>query len=302
MSEYILETMNLTKQFGKKKAVNTVNMHVKQGEIYGFIGRNGAGKTTFLKMIANLLHKSSGEIKLFGSADLNKSRRKIGVLIENPGLYPAMNAYDNLKIKCMMLNIENSEQKIKELLHLVGLDKVTKKKVKQFSLGMKQRLGLALTLINDPELLLLDEPINGLDPQGIVEIREILLKLQKRGMTIIISSHILEELVKIANRYGVIASGELVKELTREELVQLGKHSIEVEVDNIEESIQVLKKLDITNYEYHDNTLTIYDVNIDRASLNTTLVTSGISVSSIFEEKGDSEKLFIDMMGGANYA
>ncbi|MFV0395007.1 MAG: ABC transporter ATP-binding protein [Coprobacillaceae bacterium] len=299
MSEYILETKDLTKRFGKKNAVDAVNMHVKEGEIYGFIGRNGAGKTTFLKMIANLLHKSSGEIELFGSLDLKKSRHKIGVLIENPGLYPAMTAYDNLKMKCMILGIEDSDKKIKELLHLVGLDNVAKKKAKHFSLGMKQRLGLAITLINDPKLLLLDEPINGLDPQGIVEIREILLKLQARGMTIIISSHILEELVKIANRFGVIASGNLVKEITRDQLDELAKQSIQVEVNDIPESIQTLKQLNITEYEYNDNTLSIFDLNIDRAVLNSTLVGNGVLVSSIFEKNESSEELFIEMMGGS---
>lgn len=301
MSEYILETNNLTKQFGKKKAVDSVNMHVKEGEIYGFIGRNGAGKTTFLKMIANLLHKSDGQIELFGSCDLKKSRDKIGVLIENPGLFPTMTAYDNLKMKCMICNVKDVDKKIKEVLELVGLEKVAKKKTKNFSLGMKQRLGLALTLINNPKLLLLDEPINGLDPQGIVEIREILLKLQAKGITIIISSHILEELVKIANRFGVIASGQLVKEITRDQLELLGKQAIQIEVDNIPESIQILETLNITNYEYQDHTLRIYDINIDRASLNTSLVTSGIMVSSIFEQNESTEQLFIQMMGGANY-
>ncbi|MDF9823998.1 ABC-2 type transport system ATP-binding protein [Breznakia sp. PF5-3] len=301
MSNYILETDGLTKQFGKKKAVDKVDMHVKEGEIYGFIGRNGAGKTTFLKMIANLLHKSDGEIKLFGSTDLSKSRHKIGVLIENPGLYPAMSAYDNLKMKCMMLGIKDTDKKIKELLELVGLEKVAKKKTKNFSLGMKQRLGLAITLINDPQLLLLDEPINGLDPQGIVEIREILLKLQERGMTIIISSHILEELGKIANRYGVIASGQLVKELTRDQLEELSKNSIQVVVDDVAESVRVLKKLNITEYEYHENVFNIYDTEIDRAKLNSTLVVNGVLVSSIFEQNESVEDMFIEMMGGANY-
>lgn len=301
MSEYILETTSLTKKFGKKTAVDAVEMHVKAGEIYGFIGRNGAGKTTFLKMIANLLHKSNGDIKLFGSTDLTPARGRIGVLIENPGLYPAMSAYDNIKMKCILLGIKDSDKKIKELLELVGLEKVAKKNTKNFSLGMKQRLGLAITLVNDPELLLLDEPINGLDPQGIIEIREILLKLQKRGMTIIISSHILEELGKIANRYGVIASGALIKELTRDQLEELSKNAIQIEVDDVAESIRVLKKLNIDNYDHEDNIFRIYDLNVDRAKLNSTLVVNGVLVSSIFEQSESVEDLFVDMMGGANY-
>jgi len=301
MSEYILETTSLTKRFGKKTAVNAVDMHVKAGEIYGFIGRNGAGKTTFLKMIANLLHKSNGEIQLFGSSDLSLARDKIGVLIENPGLYPAMSAYDNIKMKCIMLGIKDSDKKINELLELVGLEKVAKKNTKNFSLGMKQRLGLAITLVNDPELLLLDEPINGLDPQGIVEIREILLKLQKRGMTIIISSHILEELGKIANRYGVIASGKLIKELTSAQLDELSKHAIQVEVDDITQSVRVLKKLGIENYDNEGNIFKIYDLSVNRAKLNSSLVENGVMVSAIFEQNESVEDLFVDMMGGANY-
>lgn len=301
MSDYILETTSLTKKFGKKTAVDAVEMHVKAGEIYGFIGRNGAGKTTFLKMIANLLHKSNGDIKLFGTTDVTLARGRIGVLIENPGLYPAMSAYDNIKMKCILLGIKDSDKKIKELLTLVGLEKVAKKNTKNFSLGMKQRLGLAITLVNDPELLLLDEPINGLDPQGIIEIREILLTLQQRGMTIIISSHILEELGKIANRYGVIASGQLIKELTREQLEELSKTAIQVEVDDVAESIRVLKKLHIEHYDHEDTIFRIYDLTVDRAELNSTLIKNGVQVSSIFEQSESVENLFVDMMGGANY-
>lgn len=301
MSEYILKTENLTKQFGKKKAVDAVSIHVKEGEIYGFVGRNGAGKTTFLKMLANLLTVSRGSIEMFGSMDLGNARDQMGVLIENPGLYPAMNAYENMKMKSLLLGLKRPDKKIQELLQLVGLDKVANKKTKNFSLGMKQRLGLAITLLNDPKLILLDEPINGLDPQGIVEIRAILLKLQKQGMTIIISSHILEELEKIANRYGVIASGRLVKELTSDELDAMAKSCIEVVVDDSEVSMRILKKMNITEYEQEENVFHIYDLSIDKAELNANLVTNGVRVSAIFEKKESVEDMFISMMGGADY-
>lgn len=302
MSEYILESNGISKKFGHKIAVDKVDMHVKQGEIYGFIGRNGAGKTTFLKMVANLLTTTEGTIKLFGNTDLKKSRFRIGVLIENPGLYPNLSAYENLKLKCILLGIPNKEKKIQELLKLVGLEKVAKKNTKNFSLGMKQRLGLAITLINDPELLLLDEPINGLDPQGIIEIREILLHLQKeRGMTIIISSHILEELGKIANRYGVIASGKLIKEITRSELEEMSKSCIQIEVDNATRGKSILRDLEISDYQLEDNVFSIFDLTVDKAFLNAKFVTGGVRVSSIFEKRDSVEDVFIDMMGGANY-
>lgn len=301
MSDYILETRDLTKRFKQKKAVDAVNMHVKEGEIYGFIGRNGAGKTTFLKMISSLLHLTSGEIILFGSNDLTTARDKIGILIENPGLYPTMSAYDNIKMKCIMLGIPHSDQKIMELLRLVGLEKVAKKKSKNFSLGMKQRLGLAITLVNDPKLLLLDEPINGLDPQGIVEMREILLNLQKQGMTIIISSHILEELGKFANRYGVIASGKLVKELTKAELDDMSHASIEIVVDDVTKSKEILQSMRIEDFSCEENTISILDPTIDTAALNKALVTNGVAVSSLFMKNNGVEEMFIEMMGGANY-
>ena len=199
MSEILLQTRNLTKQYGRHRAVDDVNMHIKKGAIYGFIGRNGAGKTTCLKMISGLSTPSYGEIEMFGykGKDLQKVRSRVGCLIEAPGLYGNMSAYDNLNIKCKLTGIKKKGY-IEELLKTVGLDTVGEKKTKHYSLGMKQRLGIALALVGEPDLLILDEPINGLDPQGIVEVRETIQKLAKeRGMTICISSHILEELSQI---------------------------------------------------------------------------------------------------------
>ena len=222
MSELLLQTRNLTKQYGRHRAVDDVNMHIKKGAIYGFIGRNGAGKTTCLKMISGLSTPSYGEIEMFGykGKDLQKVRSRVGCLIEAPGLYGNMSAYDNLNIKCKLTGVKEKGY-IEELLKTVGLDTVGEKKTKHYSLGMKQRLGIALALVGEPDLLILDEPINGLDPQGIVEVRETIQKLAKeRGMTICISSHILEELSKLATDYGIIHNGCLVQELTREELMK----------------------------------------------------------------------------------
>ena len=207
MSELLLQTRNLTKQYGRHRAVDDVNMHIKKGAIYGFIGRNGAGKTTCLKMISGLSTPSYGEIKMFGykRKDLQKVRSRVGCLIEAPGLYGNMSAYDNLNIKCKLTGIKKKGY-IDELLNTVGLDTVGEKKTKHYSLGMKQRLGIALALVGEPDLLILDEPINGLDPQGIVEVRETIQKLAKeRGMTICISSHILEELSKLATDFGIFS-------------------------------------------------------------------------------------------------
>lgn len=205
MSEYLLSTRGLTKQFGHHKAVNHVDIHVKRGAIYGFIGRNGAGKTTFLRMISGLAKPTSGEIELFGyrNEELKQVRSRISCLIEAPGLYGNMSAYDNLAIKCQLFGMKNRTY-IDNILQTVGLSDVGRKKVKHFSLGMKQRLGIGLALVGEPDLLLLDEPINGLDPQGIAEMRDTILKLRdEQNMTIIISSHILEELSKIATHYGI---------------------------------------------------------------------------------------------------
>ena len=242
MSELLLQTRNLTKQYGRHRAVDDVNMHIKKGAIYGFIGRNGAGKTTCLKMISGLSTPSYGEIEMFGykGKDLQKVRSRVGCLIEAPGLYGNMSAYDNLNIKCKLTGIKKKGY-IEELLKTVGLDTVGEKKTKHYSLGMKQRLGIALALVGEPDLLILDEPINGLDPQGIVEVRETIQKLAKeRGMTICISSHILEELSKIATDYGIIHNGCLVQELTREELMKKCSERIELTLDNPKQAVLLL--------------------------------------------------------------
>ena len=254
MSELLLQTSNLTKQYGRHRAVDDVNMHIKKGAIYGFIGRNGAGKTTCLKMISGLSTPSYGEIEMFGykGKDLQKVRSRVGCLIEAPGLYGNMSAYDNLNIKCKLTGIKKKGY-IEELLKTVGLDTVGEKKTKHYSLGMKQRLGIALALVGEPDLLILDEPINGLDPQGIVEVRETIQKLAKeRGMTICISSHILEELSKLATDYGIIHNGCLVQELTREELMKKCSERIELTLDNPKQAIPVLDDMGFNSYQVID--------------------------------------------------
>ena len=220
--ETLVQTNNLTKQYGQHKAVNNVNLSVRKGEIYGLIGRNGAGKTTILRLISGLAKPTNGSISLFGqnSRDSIYMQKHIGLLIETPGIYLDMSARDNVKLKCMAIGISNNSY-IAELLKNVGLSAVDKKKVKCFSVGMKQRLGIALALVGNPELVILDEPTNGLDPQGIAEIREIIVQLNtEKNITFIISSHILGELSKIATCYGIIEKGELKRQFLKTDLTE----------------------------------------------------------------------------------
>ncbi len=218
----LVQTNNLTKQYGKHKVVNSVNLSVKKGEIYGLIGRNGAGKTTVLRLISGLAKPTEGDICLFGQNRHNTVyvQNRVGILIENSGIYPNMSAKDNIRLKCLAMGI-SSKSYIAELLEGVGLSAASKKKVKHFSVGMKQRLGIALALVGNPELVILDEPVNGLDPQGMAEIREIIVRLNaEQNITFIISSHILGELSKIATSYGIIEKGELKKQVLKTELTE----------------------------------------------------------------------------------
>lgn len=305
MSELLLQTRNLTKQYGRHRAVDDVNMHIKKGAIYGFIGRNGAGKTTCLKMISGLSTPSYGEIEMFGykGKDLQKVRSRVGCLIEAPGLYGNMSAYDNLNIKCKLTGIKKKGY-IEELLKTVGLDTVGEKKTKHYSLGMKQRLGIALALVGEPDLLILDEPINGLDPQGIVEVRETIQKLAKeRGMTICISSHILEELSKLATDYGIIHNGCLVQELTREELMKKCSERIELTLDNPKQAIPVLDDMGFNSYQVMDKEhIHIFERLGESASLNMELAKAGIPVKGISITSEELENYFLRLTGGDNRA
>ena len=305
MSELLLQTRNLTKQYGRHRAVDDVNMHIKKGAIYGFIGRNGAGKTTCLKMISGLSTPSYGEIEMFGykGKDLQKVRSRVGCLIEAPGLYGNMSAYDNLNIKCKLTGIKKKGY-IEELLKTVGLDTVGEKKTKHYSLGMKQRLGIALALVGEPDLLILDEPINGLDPQGIVEVRETIQKLAKeRGMTICISSHILEELSKIATDYGIIHNGCLVQELTREELMKKCSERIELTLDNPKQAIPVLDDMGFSSYQViYKEHIHIFERLGESARLNMELAKAGIPVKGISITSEELENYFLRLTGGDNRA
>ena len=261
---YILETHDLTKRYGQKEPAKNVNLHVEEGKIYGLIGRNGAGKTTIMRMISGLSTPTRGTYSLFGKSGMGMKRmlKYVGVLIEHPGLYPRLSAYDNLKIKCVALGIRKKGY-VEELLKTVGLENVDKKKgAGSFSLGMRQRLGIALALIGNPEFLVLDEPINGLDPQGIMDVRNMIQKInEEEGKTIIVSSHILSELQNTAHRFGMLYNGVVIKELDQEDLrVRANVTSINVADEDVEKATNALKVagIDIMGTEQAMNSLENY--------------------------------------------
>lgn len=299
MNENVVVINNLCKTYKDTKAVAHVNMTIKKGDIYGFIGRNGAGKSTTLKMIVGLIFPTSGQIKLFGESRNKFTDRRIGSLIENPGLYPNLSAYDNMELKAIALGLKDKE-KIIELLNLVKLDYKSKKIVKKFSLGMKQRLAIALALLGNPDLLILDEPINGLDPEGIRQIREVIQYLnENKKMTIIISSHILGELSKIATRYGIIRDGQMIEEISAKELDQKCRDYLLLKVEQVEKVIPLLENdLGIYDYIVHENNeIRIYD-NIESSKINLVLTKHNIKINQIYYQKQDLESYFLEKIGG----
>ena len=299
--EYILETKNLTKQYGRQKAVDSVNLHVRQGDIYGLIGRNGAGKTTIMKMISGLAAPTEGSFSIFGhegrTAELYMSR--LGTLIEAPGIYPNMTARANLKIKCLALGVRKKNE-IDELLEIVGLADTGRKRVKNFSLGMKQRLGIALALVGEPDILILDEPINGLDPQGIAEVRETLARLNReKNITFIISSHILEELSKIATNYGIINDGVLIKEMTREQLLTECSERIELKTNDTARACTVLDQMGINKYKVVDaDTIQIFERLDDGGSITMALAENGVKTMGITVKNEALEDYYLELTGG----
>ncbi|MGN0622974.1 MAG: ATP-binding cassette domain-containing protein [Oscillospiraceae bacterium] len=303
--EYLLSTNGLTKQYGSQKALNSVDIHVRKGDIYGLIGRNGAGKTTLLKIISGLAAPTEGAFSLFGKSGREVSREfgRVGTLIEAPGIYPDMSAYQNIKLKCIAMGVRKKDV-VEELLKTVGLENTGKKAVKNFSLGMKQRLGIALALVGDTDLMVLDEPINGLDPQGIAEIRETIEKLNKeKGITFIISSHILEELSKMATSYGIIHHGELVQELSREELAAKCSERIELKTNDVSKACVVLEKMGIKDLKVVDKSCVhIYERLDEVNSITVSLVEGKVDILGISVVNENLEDYFLGLTGGAENA
>lgn len=293
-----VETMGLTKLYGGKAAVKDLNLRVGEGQIYGFIGRNGAGKSTTLKMISGLASPTQGEVSLFGKPLSDPVvRRRLGVLIEEAGLYPNMTARQNvvMKAKCMGLAEEKS---IDQVLDLTGLSNTGKKQVKHFSMGMKQRLGVALALLGNPDLLILDEPINGLDPEGIKELRQLVLKLQEEGKTILLSSHILGELSKIATNNGIIKDGELMEQITRSELEEKCQDYFQVEVGDVRRALPVIQEsFPQVQAEVSDaRIIRIYGLS-EGVELNRRLAENQVPVYGSGFHHIDLEEYFLERMG-----
>ena len=303
MKEIILSTNNLTKRYGKVTALSNVNLELKQGEIYGLVGKNGAGKTTLLRLISGQAFETSGSISLFGQTngtELNHARKRIGCIIETPSFYANLTAEQNLEYYRIQRGIPGKSC-VREVLNDVGLSDTGKKKFKSFSLGMKQRLGLALALMNKPELLLLDEPINGLDPFGIVEIRNLLLKLnQEKNITILISSHILSELSNLVTYYGFIEHGEMVKQISGEALSKECNCYIELKVANPDLMTALLEtKLGCTNYKVTpERSIHIYEYLDQSAKISELAVTGGAGLNSIHVKEINLENYFIQLVGG----
>lgn len=300
---YIIETKNITKKYGKYQVLNKLNIHVKENSIYGLIGKNGAGKTTLIRIICGLQDPTNGTYfinKIDNKAkDISLVRKKIGAIIERPSIYEEMNAKDNIICQMKLVGLTNY-QDVSKILDVVGLSNVGNKKVRYYSLGMKQRLGIALALVNNPNILILDEPINGLDPEGIIEIRELILKLNKeKHITILISSHYLDELSKVATHYGFINKGRIIEEISSEELNKKLTSFIELKVNNLKSFTDFFKKNNIP-YEIKDNNIiNIYkDYNIQK--FITELTNNNLEIESITKKNESLEEYYINLIGGNN--
>lgn len=303
--EYILETDLLTKRYRNFSALNGLTMHIPKGSIYGFVGRNGAGKTTLIRLICGLQEPSGGEYKLCGVKNTDKKiiscRRKMGAVVESPAIYTEMTAEENLRQQNYILKATN-EGNISELLTLVGLGNTGKKKVKNYSLGMRQRLGIAIALAGNPEFLVLDEPINGLDPQGIVEMRELILKLNReRGITVLISSHILDELSRLATHYGFIDGGTMIKEMSAEELEKCCRKCICVDVSDTRPLADVLDGMGV-EYEILDGTRANIYSDVQVTLLVTELLKKDCIVYGMKEHDENLESFYMNLVGGERNA
>ncbi|HDX9587413.1 TPA: ABC transporter ATP-binding protein [Bacillus pseudomycoides] len=300
---YILKTNQLTKVFQGKEVISNVNMHVKQGEIYGFLGPNGAGKTTIMKMITNLIKPTSGEIEIFGEKLTNTSYevlKRMGTIIEYPIFYEKLTAKENLNLHCEYMGYYDKKA-IDRALDLVNLHNVDDKQVKDFSLGMKQRLGIARAITTKPELLILDEPINGLDPIGIKELRELFKLLCKEyGITLLVSSHILGEMEQMADTIGVIQNGKLIKEVSMKSINGQQTEYIEVAVQDVKRAAYMLEnKLRLTNYKImSENMIRIYDMTATQQAISKTLIMNDIAIESINKKHSSLEEYFLNLMNG----
>ena len=299
--EYVLTTSGLSKSYGRFRALNDLSMHIPKGAIYGLVGKNGAGKTTLIRLICGLQKPTKGKYAIYGvkntSRAITQSRRRMGAVVESPAIYMDMTAEDNLKQQCLILGIPTYDS-IPDILKLVGLDNTGRKKAKNFSLGMKQRLGIAVALVGNPDFLVLDEPINGLDPQGIIEIRELILKLNREyQITVLISSHILDELSRLATHYGFVDKGRLVKEISSEELESICRKYIRVEVTDINALVRVLDANGLAYEILSGNSANIFG-KINISKLVIALAREGCEIITSHEQDESLENYFMNLIGG----
>ena len=299
--EMVLETNNLEKKYKDFKALNHTNIHIEKGAIYGLIGKNGAGKTTLIRIICGLQEPTSGGYTIYGkdnkSNDIVSARKRMGAIIETPSIITEMTARDNLIEQYQLVGMPSLDG-IDDLLKLVGLSNTGKKKAKNFSLGMKQRLGIAIALASNPDFLILDEPINGLDPQGIIEIRELILKLNKeKGITILISSHYLDELSKIATHYGFLDNGSIIKEISSDELMKKLEHKIILKVNDIKEFVKYFEEYKIS-YEVMDSkTINVYG-KYNLSKFINELSKKNLIADEVHEQEESLENYYMNLIGG----
>lgn len=299
--EYVLEAAALSKSYGRYKALSGLSMHIPKGAIYGFVGKNGAGKTTLIRLICGLQEPTGGEFRLYGASSRNRSvskaRRRIGAVVETPSIYGDMSALDNLKEQYRVLGLPSFDG-IPELLRLVGLEYAGKKKARHFSLGMKQRLGIAIALCGSPDFLILDEPVNGLDPQGIVEIRELILKLNReREITFLISSHILDELSKLATHFGFIDGGQIVKEISAAELEAACRKCVRLEVTDTKALCRALDDLGLEYTVWSETKADVYG-QVSVTDLALRLASENCQILSMSEREESLENYYINLIGG----
>jgi ABC-2 type transport system ATP-binding protein len=301
--EIVLETNNLEKRYKDFRALNHTNIHIEKGAIYGLIGKNGAGKTTLIRIICGLQEPTSGSYIIYGkrnnSTDIINARKRMGAIIETPSIYGEMTARDNIILQYKLVGMPEYDG-VNELLKLVGLENTGKKKAKDFSLGMKQRLGIAIALANNPDFLILDEPINGLDPQGIIEIRELILKLNKeKRITILISSHYLDELSKIATHYGFLDSGSIIQEITSEELMKKMEHKLILKVSDEKEFVKYFEKNKISYEVVDSKTINVYG-KYNLSKFINELSKKNLIADEIHEQQESLENYYMNLIGGGN--
>ena len=303
--DYVLEANAITKRYRNFIALNGLTMHIPKGSIYGFVGRNGAGKTTLIRLFCGLQEPTGGSYTLYGAkntdSEIYRCRRRMGAVVESPAIYPDMTARENVRQQYRVLGLP-SDDGIDELLPLVGLGDTGKKKAKNFSLGMRQRLGIAIALSGNPDFLLLDEPVNGLDPQGIIEIRELILKLNREhGITVLISSHILDELSKLATHYGFIDGGRMIKEMSAEELETRCRKCVRIEVSDTKVLARVLDGMK-AEYRVADETHADIYAEIQVTALVSALAKENCTVMSLTEQDESLESFYMNLVGGECHA